>query len=209
MTIKVTVRTDLFTLERSLDSFARKQLPFATSLALTAIAKRVKDAEDKAIPEIFDAPTPFTQKAVAIIPSRKQTQRAVIFIKDRQAHYLDPYEDGGHQVLNSRALLNPKNIKLNQYGNLSKNTLARLKARPDIFIGPVKTKGGIVNGVWQRIPPKRGVPAHLKLILRFGDGVEVTKHLDFRKRAITVIRGCSRVEMGKAIARALASAKRS
>ena len=62
------------------------------------------------------------------------------------AQYLDPYETGGVHGLGGKVLLNPKDIPLNQYEQLSNRVLAKLKARPDIVIGPVKTKKGVVGG---------------------------------------------------------------
>lgn len=216
MAITLSIKADVRGLERKLDSIARKQLPYAISLALTAMAKGAAAGETAALGEVFDNPTPFTKKAMGVIAARKATLTATLFVRDRQAKYFSPYEFSGHQVLNSRALLNPKNIRLNQYGNLPKGTLARLKARPDIYIGPINTHNGVVNGVWQRVAAghtsrKRGhlIPRHLKLLIRFGDGVEVNKHLDYHTRAIRLIRASSRVELNIAIARALATAKKS
>lgn len=65
---------------------------------------------------------------------------------DTAASYLEPFEFGGQHKLNSQAPLNPKNIKLNKYGNLPRNKLSQLKAKPNTFIGEIKG----VNGVWQR-----------------------------------------------------------
>lgn len=62
------------------------------------------------------------------------------------ASYLEPFEFGEEHKLSGSALLNPKDIKLNKYGNLPRNKLSQLKAK----IGDV----GGVNAVWQRKKPK-------------------------------------------------------
>ena len=97
--------------------------------------------------------------------ARKDDLTAIVFVKPIAARYLLPYEEGGDHVLPGRALLNPKDIKLNANGQLPRGILARLKARPDIFIGPVQTKTGPVNGVVgsesrspRKAPKRAGAP---------------------------------------------------
>ncbi|WP_208856045.1 hypothetical protein [Chromobacterium subtsugae] len=205
----------------------RDQLPFATAQALTVVAKTVQAAESKQIASKFKNPTPFTRNSVGVRAARKSNQEAMVFIKDQAARYLAPYESGGEHVLNSKALLNPKDIKKNAYGQLSRGTLARLRARPDIFIGKVKTRRGIVDGVWQRpVDPRRVTllngkrkklrglnevmddkRGHLKLLIRFGDALPVDIHLGYHELAIAQVNRHFNREMGHALARALASAR--
>ncbi len=72
------------------------------------------------------------------------------------ATYLEPFEEGGIHKLNSSALLNPKNIKLNKYGNLPRNKLSSLKNKDNVFVGELSTRYGKgVNGVWQRKKAKK------------------------------------------------------
>ncbi|TCG02838.1 hypothetical protein BZM27_52900, partial [Paraburkholderia steynii] len=79
-----------------------------------------------------------------------------VFVKDIAAAYLEPFEFGGnHKLLGAgRTWLNPKDkTLLNQYGNFCKTALKRLQARPDIFIGSIKTSSGeTIGGVWRRPP---------------------------------------------------------
>ena len=59
---------------------------------------------------------------------------------DTTARYLEPYEFGGHNVLDNKALLEPVGAvkDLDRYGNLPRNRMQPLKARDDV--GTVKTK---------------------------------------------------------------------
>ena len=66
MPIAISVRADVKALSKSLDAFAREQLPFATALTLTGLARRVRDAEVKAMGSVFDHPTPFTLNSVGV-----------------------------------------------------------------------------------------------------------------------------------------------
>jgi len=225
----ISIRSNISALQRSLGRFANEQLPFATAKALTGIAKRVQDAEKNAIRTIFDRPTPFTVNAVAVRGARKSMLAATVYVKDIAASYLQPYEDGGnHKMIGSgRTWLNPKNgMQLNQYGNLSRARLAQLRARPDVFIGKVKTKRGeVIDGVWQRpyirdnqklrgmsrrhglVNDQTNTRGRLKLLIRFGDPMPVTKRLNFIERARQVIAANIEREFFKAVEEAMRTSR--
>ncbi|KWT89340.1 MULTISPECIES: hypothetical protein [unclassified Variovorax] len=206
--INISVRVDVKRIERSLSNLAYQQMPFATAKALTALAKIVQKGEQVAMGSVFDRPTPFTVNAVGVRAARKDNLEALVFVKDIAAAYLEPYEFGGSNKLNSRALLKPVGAPLNQYGNLAKTKLSQLKAKGNTFVGKVKGKGGQqINGVWQRIPAGKGKPASMKLLIRFGDAHKATQHLDYRKRAELLVRTHFNRELGIALARAIATAR--
>jgi len=223
----ISVRSNVKEISKSLSALAYKQITFAAAQALTALAKEVQADEIGNIATTFKKPRPFTQKSVGMQGARKDTLTATVFVKPVAAKYLEPYEVGGNHVLpgTSKAILNPKNIKLDQYGQLPRKVLDRLKARSDIFIGPVKTKSGIVNGVWQRayFRPKgaergrsrqggevrRGAntTGRLKLLIRFGDSLVVTKRLNYQSRAKALVDRRFNAVFGKELAKALATAR--
>ena len=223
MAFEISIRSNIKEIERKLGALAYQQLPFATATALTSMAKLVQKEEVKNLSATFKNPSPFTLRSVRSTSARKDMPVATVFVMDQAAEYLEPYERGGVHKLSGRALLNPKDIALNQYGQLRKGTLAAFKGRSDIFIGPVKTSNGIVNGVWQREAAsasvtnartgktrvsKRGLNTSgaLKLLIRFGDALPVKKHLGYQARATAVINANFKREMGRALARAVASA---
>jgi hypothetical protein len=221
---EISIRSNIKQIQKKLSEFAYKQLPFATATALTALAKSVQADEIKNLQSVLKSPSPFTLRSVRMTAARKSNLTATVFVMDKAAGYLAPYEVGGVHKLNSRALLNPKDIGLNQYGQLRRAALSSLKGRSDIFIGPVKTKKGIINGVWQREAAtasvinsrtgktrvtKRGVnkSGALKLLIRFGDALPVKKHLGYQARARAVVNANFNVELGRALAKGMASAK--
>jgi hypothetical protein len=230
----INIRADVKGIERKLSDLAYRQMPFATAQALTSLAKLVQDQEKKALPSVFDRPKPFTENAIGVIPARKDNPQAIVYIKDITAAYLLPYEFGGTNKLNSKALLKPVGAKaaLDQFGNLPKNYLASLKGRSDIYIGKIKTKNGEVSGVWQRtvgddvrsvgtarIDKRTGKlrigktrkalnqTGHLKLLIRFAEAHPARQHIDWFQRADMLVRGNFEREMGKALARAVATAR--
>jgi len=213
----ISVRSNAKELGKSLDAFIHRQLPFAIAQGINRTAARVADGESENVKNTFKSPTPFTQKSVGVRKARKAAPTAIVYMKDIAAAYLQPYETGGVHKLPGRALLNPKDIKLNQYGQMSRGTLAKLKAMPGVFVGAVKTKDGqVVNGIWQR-PFLRGADAQLgagmsvrqrnkllrgkhpnlpkganttgtlKLLVRFGDALPVNKQLGWGKRAKQIV----------------------
>ncbi|PAA14467.1 hypothetical protein [Pseudomonas fragi] len=221
----ISVHANVKEISRSLSRLAHSQINFATALALTALAKEVQADEIRNIGSTFKKPKPFTQKSVGMQGARKDTLQAKVFVRPIAARYLEPYEKGGSHVLAGRALINPKNIKLDSYGQLPRKALARLKARKDIFIGPVKTKSGVINGVWQRAyhrakgsergrsrqggEVRRGAntTGRLKLLIRFGDALAVNKRLNYRSHARALIDRRFNALFSEAMGKALASAR--
>lgn len=207
MPAEVSVRSNVKEIQKSLSAFAYKQMPFATATALTLLAREVAAAEAANIASTFKKPKPFTVRSIGVQGARKDTLTARVYVKPIAAKYLKPYEDGGSHSLPSKALLNPKNIRLDQYGQLTRSTLQRLKARSDVFIGPIRTKSGPVNGVWQRIPATRGKPARLKLLIRFGDALPVNKRLNYSASAQALINRRFKAVFDVAMAKAIATAR--
>lgn len=216
--IGLSIRADLKPLHRALIDVQVRQVPFATAVALTNLAKGAQALEADDIAHTFDHPTPFTRNAIAIQPATKSKPIAVVFPKAIAAEYLEPYIDGGNRSLGSKkGMLVPIGARTNQYGNLSKGQLARLKAKPGVFIGAVTTKGGrTIKGVWQRpAAPKRprgaGQPppaGHLKLLIEFADTTPVRKRLDFYGRIQRYVRANAAREFNAALSKALATARR-
>jgi hypothetical protein len=225
MAISISIKSNLKDVTKRLGADAGKQIDFAAAIALTALAKEVAAMESENFAETFKSPRPFTVKSLGVKAARKNDLASRVYVKPIAAKYLDPYETGGVHVLPGRALLNPKNIRLDKYGQLPRATLAKLKARPDVFIGPVKTKAGIVNGVWQRpfhrsntkirgTSAKRGAmprmankTGKLVLLIRFGDAEPVNKQLNYQARAQALIDRRFNAVFGASLAYAMATAK--
>lgn len=127
------------------------QLPFVTALALTSAVKAAQRIEVKALPSVFDNPTPFTLRGIAITPATKAMPTATVYVRPQQAEAgLLLQETGGVRSPKKRAIVMPAGARVNAFGNLPRNAVKRLMARPDVFAGTVRGIGGI----WQR--PKRG-----------------------------------------------------
>ncbi|MBP6083526.1 MAG: hypothetical protein KA732_19920 [Providencia sp.] len=200
----------------------RKQIPFATAQALTSTARKIENAQKVALQRNLESPTPFTVKSIKSRGARKSDLRAKVFVMNIAAEYLTPFEKGGVHKLNGSALLNPKNIKLNKYGNLPRNKLSSLKAKDNTFVGELNG----VNGVFQRKKAKKGrkgkkrlkrstngtrrdrqkQPAP-KLLIRFGDALPVQSVLGYQDRAQRMAQALLPQEISRAFEDAMRTAK--
>jgi hypothetical protein len=230
----VRFKVDLSKLKPAMRDVFKKQLPYATALALTAtggyVAKAWQDEEDQKL----DRPTPFTKNSTVVVPARKAKLETVVFVKDIAAAYLQPFVVGGvHSLGKKKAILAPKNsLPLNAYGNLPRGKLASLKGRKDVFAGPVKLKSGLViSGVWQRGQrgerrkggygtkgshnikhnEAMGLTGYnnrttLKLLIRFSDPLPVKPALRFHERAEQAVTAHFQEEFAKAWVKAKATA---
>lgn len=211
----------------------KKQLPFAMALALTRTAQLVQQAETANLPEVFDRPTPFTMKAIGMQKATKSKLESVIFVKDIQAGYLKPYIMGGLSVPAKPAniaMLRPKAIDLNQYGNIPANKIKKLLGNKDkYFLGTVTfKKTGKVTGLWERVDTGtighkvtwsergqkwrhgtviKGEKHNLKLLMRFGDPKEVKQHFAYFKNAEAIVKKNFDIELKKAMKQAIATAR--
>ncbi len=200
----------------------RKQIPFATAQAMTAVVRKIEDAQKVAMQRNLDNPTPFTVKSVKSRGARKSDLKAKVFVMNTAAAYLEPFETGGVHKLNGSALLNPKDIKLNKYGNLPRNKLSSLKSKENTFIGDISG----VNGVWQRRKSKKGKKGRKrlqrspngtrrdrkkqpmpKLLIRFGYALPVEPVLGYQDRAMKMTQALLPQEINRAIAEAIRTAR--
>lgn len=206
-----------------LGQISKQQLPFATATAINDLAFRVQRAERANMRATFKNPRPFTANSTLVDRANKSNLTASVFVRPDVAKYLAPYEFGGLHVLPGRALLDPKGIKLDPYGQLPYRTMAQLRGRKDIYIGTIQTKSGPVNGVWQRVSLTRGGGARrtalagarmydpdqgkLRLLIRFGQALPVREHLGFAEKAEDIVHSDFREAFGAAIGKALATAR--
>ncbi len=136
-----TVSLDINPLIKRLDALKLVQVPFATSLALNAIAKDVRDAEREEMKKVFNNPVPFTLNSVKIpkYSTKKDLQVRIQISEDgakgnAPADYLLPVIKGGNayatrfqKSLRAKGVLRAGQfaiptqsdfLKTNKYGNV-------------------------------------------------------------------------------------------
>jgi hypothetical protein len=216
--IAINFKADLKPLHRALIDLQANQIPFALALGATRLAQGVVEAETDEIDKTFDNPTPFTEKSFALVPATKKSPVAIVFPKDIQEQYLAPYIVGGDRSLGSKkAMLVPITARTNAYGNLSRNQLATLKGKPNVFVGTVHSRrtGKPISGVWQRptnaqrrAAGRNSGKAPLKLLIEFTDTTPAPKRLDFYGRARRYISRNATAVFTDALNQAIASERR-
>jgi hypothetical protein len=229
MMLDIKVNTNL--LQYRFSEKAQKQMRFAASQAINATAAFVKTGELDNLKAVLDSPTPFTLSALALSKSSKKTLTATIFMKDRTAWYLEPYEDGGLTKLNPMGVsggvqLNPEAQPVNQYGNLPRFTTTKLKARKNTFVGAPEGWKNAPRGIWQRYPYQKAKRRKLsaKNVSRFGfthykqrppilliefapSPHAATQRLNYQALAKKIVNQKFAIAFKNAMAKAMASAK--
>jgi hypothetical protein len=201
---------DMRATERALNSLERKQLPFATALAINEVLGMVKAREPQELERELDNPTPFTKRGLFQVRANKRKLHGVVGFKDGTANYLKLLATGGKRLPSKRALLMPVNQRVNKYGNMPRGSVARVLQKPNVFSGKVKG----VAGVWLR--PKRGTQRRggvgakgnqkaPKLLIAFRSSAQYRRQLHFEARGTRLIKR----EIGPATTKSLKAAIRS
>ena len=147
MVFQVDVRLEAAAFKRGLSDLEKRQLPFATALALTSTAFEIRQNTIRRMGRVFDRPTRHTLKGVSVVKATKTTLQALVgfgfpggsgsrgealFLDDSPHAYLLPQEYGGKRPakrfekrLRAIGVMRPdefavpaKGFRLNAYGNI-------------------------------------------------------------------------------------------
>ena len=193
--MRMSLESNIRAVERDLSDAARRQVPFATSLALNEMAEAVRDHETARLEKVLDRPTPFTRKPYAMRRSTKRRLEAI------QARYLEAQEEGGTRTPKRRALVVPAAIRKNKYGNIARGAVKRNLAKPAVFSGTPRG-GGKGPGVYQR-KGKR-----LVKLVSYAKRARYSPRLGFKRSASRFTSQRFPVIWEKALRRAFASRRR-
>lgn len=80
--MEISIRSNLNEIQRNLDRFARRQLPFATAMAVNDVARDAKAAVRKAMEDVFNQPVSRTLNSVRIKTGTKAKPEAIVWIDD-------------------------------------------------------------------------------------------------------------------------------
>jgi hypothetical protein len=230
--LSINMRADLSGLQRALFTLGAEQVPFASAMALTALARGAVGEEKKAVLSTFDSPTPFTQNAFFAVPAKKNNLIAWVKAKDVQASYLEPYVVGGERSLGTKeGMIVPRQVATNRYGNLPRGKLKAVLGKPNVFVGKItfKKTGRTVSGVFERgVTPRGnrrkgggeygtkgnnqnaigGARTTLKMLMQFEDTTEAPKRSPMEARARAYVKANAKAEFMAAMRKAMASARR-
>ena len=147
MGVQLSIDQDLKGFERFTKNY-RKQLPFASSVALNSTGFDIRQALNKGTLGAFDKPTTFTQKAFLTTKSKKTNLVVHVFAKDKEgsdaARYLRFGVQGGarppkgferyfsglpNDGTTARYFMPTRQTKRDGKGNITRATLKKLSTR--------------------------------------------------------------------------------
>lgn len=82
--IEISVQADIKAATRYLDDVQRRQIPFATALALTRTAKQAEKALSDHLVRRLESPSPYTKRSTFSTSATKTTLQAMVGIKDKK-----------------------------------------------------------------------------------------------------------------------------
>ncbi|UWQ77618.1 hypothetical protein K3725_09810 [Leisingera sp. S132] len=193
--------------ERLLSDLARKQLPYATSLALNETAQEVREAEEREIENVFDRPTRFTKRGLFLRRATKIRLTATVGVKRVQSEYLKMQVTGGVRRPRGQALVVPVGARLNKHGNLPKGGLSRLKKRKGVFTASRSGLKGkhLPAGIYQRSGRKGS--SKLKMLVAFEPRASYRKRYGYGPLALRVARNRFETAFVNGMRKALATAR--
>ena len=167
----LSVQSDTKQLTAYLKGVQRKQIPFATMVALNDVAFDARAELQKSLPRRFDRPTKGLISSVQVVKSKKKNLTAQVGLAglgfrtskwmESPAQIMSRHIKGGTRfpkrggTLRIPSDVKGGGIKLNKFGNLSgkKAKIAKMIGKPDQFFeGVPKGLSGKDRGLWERIP---------------------------------------------------------
>ncbi len=207
--MEVVIKNNIDQVIKGLNKIQRKQVPFATSVAINDTAFGLQKEIKRQMPIKLDKPTPWTVSGVLVRKSKKTDLEAFVYMAGARGlpkestdrnKYISYQVNGGTRLPKKRKIPIPgRNLKVNKYGNMPKNKIRSLVKQKDVFVGNVKG----IDGIWQRKKDKSGV----KLMVLFENTADYRPRLPFNRigQGYTTSKFTRNFE--KSLARALASAR--
>jgi len=153
--MRIDVRHNIKEVTKGLSSVQKKQIPFATMLALNDTAFALHKTYKKQTEQKFDDPTPFTKKGFRVKKAKKTHLEAIVFVDKKRIDYMALQIDSGVRTPKNTAIIVPSNknsSNLAKYksGNLTKGAVNKIKNdKAKYFFGVPKGNQGS-EGIWER-----------------------------------------------------------
>ena len=211
--MQISVKHDLKQLQRRLTDIEKKQIPFATTVALNDVAFGLRTHLQRKAQDDLDNPTPWTLRGFRVVKANMRTLKAMVYIagsrglpgenQDRNK-YMTFQVEGGTRVpgqnTKGRAIVIPtKHVPRNAYGNpRGRNVAKRIVQSKKGFSGKIDETAGI----WQN--QGRGKNAVTRLMFRYKDSASYRPRFHFHRYG----RAFVRQRFGGALSRAMAKALR-
>lgn len=199
----ITIDLELSSSLQALSDLKRKQLPFATAVALTKTAQAAQKTIRAQLPDRFTIRSPFVERGVRIEAASKIKPQAAVLWRGPAGSRFDEslarQETGGKKPPKNRYLALPRNVKRGARGAIPKSQRpAALLRQKRVYSQEVE--GGRV--ILRRMP--KGAPPRLLYFLS-PRTAQIAPRFEFRETARGVARDVFKKEFGRAFAKALAT----
>ena len=197
--MQIDVRTNVKQVQKSLTRIQRKQIPYATSVAINETAKKLVAAEQRGMKAKLDRPRPQTIKALRIFQySKKTTLTSRIGFPEWANRYMSYQVYGGTRPVTTVVPLNQYGGALNAYGSIpARKNKGWAKKRKQFF---VESKGKTLL-----MRPKGRDDQIVVGVLT--DNPVYKKRFPFYKIASGVVTRVFPKELNKSLKKALATAR--
>ena len=153
--MRIDIRDNIKEVTKGLSSLQKKQIPFATMLALNDTAFALHKTYKKQTTQKFDNPTQFTQKGFRVDKAKKTNLVAVVYVDKKREDYMKLEIQGGVRTPKHTAIVTPNkknSTDIDKYasGNITKGAYNKLKRnKAKYFFGKPKGNQG-TEGIWER-----------------------------------------------------------
>jgi hypothetical protein len=219
--MEVVIKSNIEQVTKNLSRIQRKQIPFATSMAINDTAFGLQKEIKRQMPIKLDRPTPWTISGVLVRKSKKTDLEAYVYMAGARGlpkssldrnQYIKYQVSGGTRHPKKRKIPVPyKNIKANKYGSMPKGKVKSLIAKRDVFVGNVKG----IDGIWQRghydqsgaFYTTKGRASSVRLLVAFENNADYKPKLPYQRISEGYTAHKFEPNFRRALAKALASAK--
>ena len=219
--MEVVIKSNIDQVVKGLSRIQRKQIPFATSVAINDTAFGLQKQIKRQMPQKLDRPTPWTVSGVLVRKSKKTDLEAFVYMAgarglpkesaDRNQYIKYQVNGGTRHPKKTKIPVPTKNLKLNKYGNMPKGKVKSLLAKRDVFVGKVKG----IDGIWQRghynqggtFNTSSGRGSAIRLLVAFENNANYTPRLPYGRISEGYTKHKFEPNFRRALAKALASAR--
>ena len=117
--MQINVKSNIKEITKFTTNVQKKQIPFATSVAINNTLFDLKKEMAKQMDKKLDRPTPFTKRGFFINKAKKNLLVGVLLMKDIVANYMQYQIEGGTRNTGKRIPVPYQpNARLNKFGNI-------------------------------------------------------------------------------------------
>lgn len=186
---------------RWLDSVGKKQLPFATALALTQTAKDVQKAELKHLHTRFTIRNKWPERGPYAIKVQSATKKRLFSKVFTNADWMPVHEFGGIKTPEGNNLAIPtSNVKRGKTGKITKGQRPQNLKRSFIL-----TQSNGQKGIWKRTG--RGKRSEIKPMYWLEPRAKIKEWWDWFRVGFTTVNRTFNKNFSRALDRAIRTAK--